>query len=64
MNCTCKHGEYHGVRESGVSTMWFWCPKTKKHGCEYYGKAACIHFEPGTPKKFDKRGNELGGGND
>ena len=60
----CTHAEYHGFREGYVSTVYFWCPKVKEHGCMLAKGKECKHYEEGTPKKFDKRGNELGGNND
>ena len=70
MNCNCKHGEYHGYPPKGspswaVSTVHFWCPVVKDHECRRYADKrfvrTCEYYEEGTPKKFDKRGNELRG---
>ena len=61
MRCNCIHGEYHGCNPGRISTIYFWCPLSKTHACIGVN---CVDFTPGTPKKFDKRGNELGGNND
>ena len=64
----CAHGEYHGFNEGYVSTVYFWCPIIEEHACRNYDVVhhpkPCEYYEEGTPKKFDKRGNELGGSND
>ena len=60
----CAHAEYHGFHEGYVSTVYFWCPKVEEHACMKNDIDACPFFEEGNPKKFDKRGNELGGNND
>lgn len=57
---TCSHAEYRGFPPKGspeweVGTVYFWCPMLNTHGL----RMECDGYEKGTPKRFDKRGDEL-----
>ena len=55
----CANAGFHGFRRDGYpSTVYFWCEPERTHNSR---RRQCVSFAEGEPKKYDKRGNMIGG---